>query len=651
MLAKKQTIILSICTILTIISFSCLKETSGLKQSDVEPLISQILKHHVQYKSLNDEIAKKAFNNLIRSLDPGKSYFYKKDIQKLSIYNDKIDDLIMKNDFKFISEIFTLYKKRFQEAMNLFSTLIENEFDFNRDESIIIDPDKLKFPDNISIMKERWRKNIKLQLLNYLPTVHSIEKAKAKLKKRYQLNSKRINEMDNRKKLTIIINSFSTALDPHTNYLAQEEHEDFMINAKLKFEGIGARLRSEDGFAIIESLIPGGAASKLAPQYVLKPNDKIIAVSQGEQEATDIIDMKLRDVVKLIRGKKGTEVRLTIIRQDPETQKQQRLIIPIIREKIKLEDSAAKSDLKIINNFKIGYLKLPSFYLDFETYSKSSSRDVKKLLKRLNKEKVNGIIIDLRGNLGGMLSEAVELTGHFIDQGPVVQIKDFRSKIKVEKDKNPGLVYNGPIVVLIDKFSASASEIFAGAIKDYKRGLVIGSSNSFGKGTVQNYSPLPQKKGAIKITTAIFYQPAGTSNQLHGIKPHMIVPDLSSIWDIGENKLPNPLQWKAIKKADYRPYKIYINQFIITRLKRLSNERMSASEKFTKLMAKIKKFKTRLKNKTISLKEETKTEQKQLTDLQKNIRKSKESKIIDFETDLFLKEAFAITADYIKTLN
>ena len=419
-------------------------------------------------------------------------------------HKNSIDDYVSTNDYSLIFQIQKIYKNRFHENLKIINDLINSEFDFNKDESIIIDSDKIDYSKTKEEMKERWRKNMKLQLLNQLSSDKDIKVAKEKLKKKYLLSQKRIDEINDEKMLAIFVNAFTTALDPHSNYLTQEEHEDFQISTNLKLEGIGVLLRTDDGFVTVESIMPGGPASKLPKELQLKPDDKIVAVAQNDGEPVDVIDMALRDVVSLIRGKKNTIVKLTILRQMSENDKQQRLIIPIVREEIKLEDKAAKSEIYPIkkdkSEIKIGYIQLPSFYMDFDAVNmndpnaKKSSNDMKIQINKLKSKGVNGMIIDLRGNPGGALNEAVDIVGMFIDEGPVVQILVGKNNVDVMEDKDPGVYYDGPIVVLIDKFSASASEIFAGAIKDYKRGIIIGPSNTFGKGSVQTYNVFAWEK-------------------------------------------------------------------------------------------------------------------------------------------------------------
>ncbi len=659
MAKKRYKVTITIFTMILFI-FGCFSRTDGLKQSDIKPLIAVFLSRHVQHHSFNDELSKKTLNNLISYIDPGKYYFYKKDVDHFLTYETKIDDLVESGKYTILFEIFDLYKKRFNENMTLFDELLKLDYDFNKDETIIVDSDKIEFASTKQDMRERWRKNIKLQLLNYLTAVNNISEAKDKLRKKYSLNKKRIAEIDENRMISVFINAFSTALDPHSNYLSQEEHEDFMISTKLKLEGIGVLLRSDDGFVIVESIIPGGAAAKLPAQFQLKPNDKIVAVAQHDDDPVDVIDMDLRDVVKLIRGKTGKIVRLTILRKDEVSNKQIRMIIPIAREEVKLEDRAAKSDVYTIKradrDMRIGYIKLPSFYLDFDAAqkndpsAKSSSTDVIKQINKLKNLGIDGMIIDLRGNPGGALTEAVNLAGLYIDQGPVVKIKDGNNNIESMNDEDPGVYYDGPLVVLIDRFSASASEIFAGAIKDYRRGIIIGPSNTFGKGSVQTYNPLPSKKGAVKITTALFYQPGGTSNQLNGIMPDITIPDISTVWDIGEYKMRYPLKWEKIPSGNFAPYRNYVNKAILSSLGNNSSARIAGSKDFIELNKKIASFEKIMNTKEISLKEEASIEKHKIKDMEKQIKRENNERLIDLENDLFLRESFNITSDYVELI-
>ncbi|HPD77774.1 MAG TPA: carboxy terminal-processing peptidase [Spirochaetota bacterium] len=642
----------SFVSILTVfIVFSCFKKSEGLKHSDVQYLIGQVLSVHAQYNELDDELSKRILSNYIDTLDYGKYYFYQSDISEFSKHEKHFDDYITIGDFRAVYEIFNVYKKRYDEAMEIFDELLKADYDFQVDETIITDRRNVPFAANKDDMRERWRKNIKLQLLNYISAGKDINEAKQKLQKKYQLAKKRLEEINNDKLMDIFLNSVTTALDPHTNYLSYEDSQDFDISMKLKLEGIGVRLRSEDGFVIVESIITGGAADKLPDELKLKPNDKIMAVAQGNGDPVDVIDMDLKDVVKLIRGEKGTKVTLTILRESVNGDKPQRLKVPIVREEIKLEDSEVKYSVHSMDrdghDFKIGYIKLPSFYKDDDS-GKSSSGDTKAAIENLKKGHVNLIVLDLRGNPGGRLDEAVEIAGLFIDEGPVLQVMNKNNPPRIYYDNDPAIYYSGPLVVLIDRFSASASEILAGALKDYRRALIIGASNTFGKGTVQSYSELRRNMGAIKITTHIFYQPGGTSNQLNGIAPDILVPDMSSIWDISEAESKYPLKWQRIDPATFKKYNM-LNESLVKSLKSISEKRTSAGE-YEELRKKIKEFSAKIKKKEISLREEADLSRKRDKEIEESIRQEHDKKIVDLKKDLFLREAFNLGIDYIERI-
>ncbi|HOP64464.1 MAG TPA: carboxy terminal-processing peptidase [Spirochaetota bacterium] len=632
-----------------VIVFSCFKKSEGLKQSDMQFLINQVLAVHAQYNTLDDNISKRIFSNYIDSLDYGKYYFYQSDMKAFSKHEKMFDDYIALGDYSAVHDIYKVYRQRYDESMAIFNELLKDKYDFTKDETIQTDREKVPFAANRKEMTERWRKNIKLQLLNYVSTGKSIKEAKKKLDKKYILAGKRMKEIDEGKLLEIFLNSVTTSLDPHTNYLSYEDSQDFAITMKLKLEGIGVRLRSEDGFVIVESIIAGGAADKLPEDLRLKPNDKIMAVSQGkgEGEAVDVIDMDLRDVVKLIRGEKGTPVTLTIHRESVNGDKSERKSVTIVREEIKLEDSEAKSSTHTMKaggkSYKIGYIKLPSFYKDDDS-GKSSSGDVRKLIAKLKKDSVNVMVVDLRGNPGGRLDEAVDIAGLFIAEGPVVQVMSKNNPPRIYYDNDPEVYYSGPLVLLIDRFSASASEILAGALKDYKRALIIGSSNTFGKGTVQSYNELHGNLGAIKITTHIFYQPGGGSNQLTGITPDVVVPDMSSIWEISEGESKYPLEWERIEPANFRKYR-FVNSSIVNSLKSVSKTRTSKG-KYAELRKKIAEYSAKLKNKTISLKEESEITRKKEKEMEESMRRDHDRQLIDLEKDLFLREALNLSVDY-----
>jgi carboxyl-terminal processing protease len=656
--------ILTVIVLFIIISFGCSARSEGLKQEDVETLINTFLAMHVSHNTFTDELSARTLDNMISMLDPWKMYFTKSDVDEFMKDRTKIDDYVKNGDFTFIFRIYSTYKKRFAERMNLFNELIKLDYDFTVDEYISVDREKIMFTDNLEEISDRWRKTIKLQLLSYVNSGKSLDDAKKKVIKRNELMQKDMKSLTNERILTNFVNAFGQALDPHTDYMDADEFDDFKISMNLKLEGIGATLRSEDGFTFIDSIMPGGPASKLPEAIKLMPNDKIIAVAQGNNEPEDIIDMPLRDAVKKIRGKKDTLVKLTILR---ETGKNggttSKLIIPIIRDKIVLENQAAKSELFETGDgpkkHRIGYIKLPTFYLDENAYSNEKnarrcSEDLLTEIKKMIGQNAEALIIDLRGNPGGSLPEAIRTASFFVKDGPVLQVKSHeRTQVEGDYDAKT-MAYDGPVVVLIDRMSASASEIFAGALKDYKRALIVGG-RSFGKGSVQNLIPLGGRSGAVKVTIQLFYQPSGNSNHLNGIAPDIAITDLPDILDIGENKLKYPLQWAPIKKVYYTTFgTTYLTPGIVSELLSRSQARTKSDKDFIELGKKLEQYKKKIAEMSINLKKDTVTSdaiadevEKQQKDKEKRER---DSRLIDTKNDILLREAFNITSDYIELL-
>jgi carboxyl-terminal processing protease len=383
-------------------------------------------------------------------------------------------------------------------------------------------------------------------------------------------------------------------------------------------------------------------------------NDKIIAVAQGDAAPEDIIDVPLRDAVSRIRGKKGTTVKLTIVRTDPKTKSERTIIIPVVRDDVVLEDSAIKHAIYEQKTGKkthtIGYIKFPTFYASFKNGQRFCSKDLFDSIKSLKASGVDSIVVDLRGNPGGALTEAIRTAGFFIKSGPVVQVK-YSENIDIHRDTDPAVYWDGPLVVLIDKLSASASEIFAGAIRDYNRGLIIGPSKTFGKGTVQDLRDLGGN-GAIKVTIQLFYQPSGTSNNMNGIEPNIYVPDLIQLYDYDESKMKFPLTWKPIPRADFKAYNTeYISPFIVSTLDRATRARRRNDPQFKTLEEKIEKYRKQVETKQVSLKKRVDGS----GDYEEEIEKrgdagEKEKAVFNLDKDLFLKEAFRITGDYVDAL-
>lgn len=654
---KNKFLTITALTITLLFSFSCISKSEGLNKADVKPLINLFFKAHVSENNFDDKISERAFTNFISALDPLKLYFSQSDINKLSKYKKQIDDLYTDGNYDFLNEITKLYRKRFDEKMDLVDNLLQNDYDFTIDEYLITDRETLSFTDNESENTDRWRKYIKFQLLNYINIGKDLEEAKEKVEKKYDVIKNDMDKYNDSDMYSAFVNAVAMSLDPHTGYMTPEENQDFKIQMELKLSGIGAVLRSEDGFVFVESVIPGGPVSRMTEENALKINDKIIAVAQDNDDPVDVIDIPLRDAVKLIRGKKGTVVKLTVIRTNPETNEQKHIVIPIVRDEIVLEQSALKYDsYKATNGKNIGYINLPSFYSSMGSTGKdgkSSAEDVKNALIELKKRKIDALVFDLRGNPGGSLPEAVKIAGYFIKSGPILQVKNSQ-QVQAYPDIDPAIYYDGPLVVLIDNFSASASEIFAGAMRDYKRALLIGSAPTFGKGSVQTYRDL-RTKGGLKVTIQIFYQPNGLSNNNVGIKPHIIIPAYSQVYDYSESKLKYSLDWTPVPKSEYYTYgKKYISPYSIAVLERNSQRRRKTDPDFIKLLSDINKYQDLYNSKKISLKKNSEEDIKKSKELQQKYESDRangnteEGPVFDLKEDPFLKESFNITSDYIK---
>lgn len=631
--------------------FGCGSRTQKLNQGDIEPLINRILSMHATQHSFNDEISERTLSVLLSYLDQSKLYFYQTDIDGFLTNKNKLDDFTEAGDYSFIFTIFDVFKKRFQERMAFFDNAVKMEHDFSADEYIQLDREKMPYCSTDSELNERWRIFVKYQLLNYMKAGKSLDEAREKLSKKYNTAKNENETFTQDKILSIYLNMFCMALDPHTNYLTPEEYQDFKISMELQLTGIGAVLRSEDGFVFVESIIAGGPASRLPEASALKVNDKIIAVAQEGEDAEEIIDVSINKAVSKIRGKKGTKVTLTVVRSDPDAKGEKTIIIPIIRDVVALKDKEIKYDIYTSPKGKIGYIKFPEFYAPIKDGNKYCSKDLYDALAELQKQKVRGIIIDLRGNPGGFLAEAIRAFGFFIKSGPVLQVKD-NEGIMVHKDEDPNIYYDGPLSILIDKGSASASEIFAGAVRDYGRGIILGSSRTFGKGTVQDLRPYNPTGGAVKVTIQIFYQPSGTSNNMNGIEPDVKIPDLTEVLDFDESKMKYPLEWQPIKKAEYRSVaNKYMTPLVVSKLRRNSAGRIKSDKDFIELSKKIVEYRALIETKNVSLKKSAKDDSVEEDFKKISEEKQKEKKVFNTDKDLFLREAFNVTEDYIEMLN
>ncbi len=515
--------------------------------------IQRILDHHYRSQKLNDQLSAKILSDYLEYLDPNHSIFTQTDLSEFAQYQDKIDDALQDGKLEIGFVVYQRYENRLREALNYSIELLKTKdsFDFTIDESLVIDRTEIDHPADENALRDLWRKKTKDEMISNMLADKTEEKARELLIKRYQNRVNMLDKINSNDVFEMFINTYTGTLDPHTRYFSPHESENFNINMSLQLQGIGARLSTEDEYTKIIELIAGGPAEKSG---LLHASDRIIGIAQGDDgEMVDVVGWRIDEVVTLIRGEKGTVVRLLIIPHNAIDDSATK-VVRLVRDTIKLEDSAAKKSVMELQQGdktrRIGVITLPSFYHSFNGQStRSSSDDVAKLIQELKQESVEGLIIDLRNNGGGSLEEVRRMVGFFIEKGPVVQTKQSNGDVAVLEDTDPSMLYDGPMAVMINRLSASASEIFAGAIKDYDRGVIIGNG-SYGKGTVQNVSDV-LFKGQIKLTTAMFYRISGASTQHKGVLPQITYPTLIDETLIGESALTNSMPWEQIDRAKY----------------------------------------------------------------------------------------------------
>lgn len=597
-------------------------------------IVNQLSKHHYRQQELNDSLSSRFLDEYLKTLDSSKNFFLLSDITEFEKYRKTFD-----NDFKAgkLENGFAIYNRfteRFVHRMDEVIAMLDNkdtEFNFDVEESITIDRKNESWPANKEAADKLWKQHIKANLLSSMLSGKSLEESKTTLRKRYANQLRRVKQQTAEEAFSVMMNSLTMLYDPHTNYLSPENSENFNISMSLSLQGIGAVLQSDEDYTKVMSLVPGGPADK---QGELKPNDKIVAIAQGTKgEFEDVVGWRLDEVVKKVRGEKDTIVRLEVIPANPTATGHK--VVTIKRETVKLEDQAAKKAVFNVNNgqqnFKIGVIDIPTFYMDFDAYNrrdpnyKSTTRDVYKLLEELRKENVDGVIVDLRENGGGSLPEAAMLTNLFIDPGPVVQIRQSDDTISRDYRATNPAVYRGPLVILTNHLSASASEIFAGAIQDYGRGLIIGST-TFGKGSVQTMMPIEKGEGDLKITQAKFYRVSGDSTQHRGVIPDMELPSLINAKEIGESSYDNALPWDQIHAAPHDTY--YSMNNLIPLLNPLHQERMKTDPDFIFLKQQAALYEEASNKKVVSLRLATrKQEQQQMEqrtlDMENQKRKAK----------------------------
>lgn len=642
------------------------------KHSIESQLVTTVLtRYHYNRVPLNDSLSALIFNRYLNQLDGGKNYFLKSDIDEFSKYKFELDDFLANSNIQFFFDVFNVYLKRVAERMDYINALLENEFDFTSDEYYILKRDSVDWAKDKNELNEDWRKRIKNDALLYKLNGKDWDFIKSTIQKRYKNITKYLFQYNSEDVFQLAMNAFAETIDPHTNYFSPITSDNFKIDMSLSLEGIGARLQVEDDFTKIVEVIPGGPADK---SKQLKADDKIIGVAQGEDgEFEDVIGWRVNDVVKLIRGEKGTVVRLLILPAGSDLNAKPKEV-KLVRDKVKLEDQAAKSSLLEIQNngknFKIGVINIPKFYSDFEAQrtgeeGKSTTKDVRKLISELQQKNIDGLIIDLRNDGGGSLTEAVELTGLFIKDGPVVQVRNSSNNVEVNKDPDPSVVYNGPLAVMVNRFSASASEIFAAAIQDYGRGIIIGE-NTYGKGTVQNLIDLNMftnrknmRLGQVKLTVAKFYRINGKSTQRLGVKPDIELPSYFLPEEFGESSEPSALPFDEINKLNYEQYGD-IQKFVPELVKR-HNQRTGNDPDFQYLIDQIKEYRESRNQTMVSLNEEVRRKQKEADEERKfqrenELRKKKGLKLLDKgeipddkldNTDYILNESAKILSDYI----
>jgi len=558
-------------------------------------LMKSLLKRHISYRQLDRELKERAVEVYLERLDPSKSLFLSDEVEQLRRRLMGAFFGMQNDECEILDELQAEATKRYARMEEEVRSFVSRE-DYALDPNVvlILDPSKRGRPQDEAGRRDLIERLVHFQISNYLESEMELAKAKEKLIHRYELMTKRSRELEPRDTYGNFLNSFASALDPHSNYYPPEAVEDFEIQMSLSLEGIGVALSSRDGYSVVERIIPGGATDKAG---ALEPGDKIIAVAQDGEDPVDIIDMSLRDVVAMIRGERGTRVHLTVLRKTDATE---RLDVAIVRDQVTIEDAAATLEFEEVEiggeKKKLAILDLPTFYGDPDPRKRQSGRDVRDLLRQVREAGADGLLLDLSRNGGGKLESSVEIAGLFIRQGGIVAVKNVFSDVQVLEDPDADIVYDGPIVVLTSRITASASEIVAGALKDYRRAVIVGDDHTFGKGTVQSFVHQPGRLGAIKVTTALFFRPGGTSTQHAGVAADIALPSLLSTDDFGERYEPYSLEGQSIppflgpeivrmstERKTWKP----ITEDLVAELARRSAARVEQSEAFDEIRAQL----------------------------------------------------------------
>ncbi|KEQ29281.1 peptidase S41 [Pedobacter antarcticus 4BY] len=613
-------------------------EQQGLVLKEIVTLIE-----NYNYKKipLNDSISSLILDKYVKSLDPYRSYFLASDIKDFEQFRFTLDDSFRAGDLSAPFYIFNVYSKRYNETLDYAMAQIKDKYDFNKNDTYVFDREKMPWVTSVSALNEIWKKRVKYELINLKIAGTTEAKNVETLTKRYQNLKSQSAKLNNQDVFQMVMDAFTETIDPHTNYFNPANAERFNEDMARSFEGIGARLQLENDILKIAEIIPGGPAFK---SKLLNTGDRIVAVAQATGDFEDIIGWRIESSVAKIKGPKGTKVRLKIIPVGQDMSSKP-VVIELTREKIIMEDQSAKKEVKTIQSdghtYKIGVISVPAFYADFKAANagdpnyKSTTRDVKLLLDTLKRiDKVDAIMMDLRANGGGSLVESIDLTGLFIDKGPVVQVKDLKGQIQVNSDENAGVAWSGPMGVMVDRLSASASEIFAGAIQDYGRGIIIGTQ-TYGKGTVQssinlnnllnpslvqrlamliqkssgaavkvngaNAAAAPPQLGQINLTMAKFYRVNGSSTQHKGVMPDIVLPSFYPLDKIGEDTEPSALAWDEIRQSNFIP--VADLSGLKPELIKRHDARMEKSLDYKALMDDIESMKKREQETSVTLNE------------------------------------------------
>jgi carboxyl-terminal processing protease len=586
---------------------------------------------HYTRQKLNEEVSKKFLLSYLELLDYSHLFFTQQDVDALNTkYGNSIAGDVLLGTLKPAYEIYALYTKRVDDRVAKIKELLKQPIDFKSNATVELNRQKAPWPKDEAEADQLWQGRITNELLQEHLSEHPIEPAPQVVNRRYDRLDRNVHEQDKDEQIKLFLDALAQAYDPHSEYLSKADMKNFSINMGLSLVGIGAMLRSEDGYAKIENLVPGGPAQL---DGRLKVGDRITAVAQGQADYVDVREMRLDKVVEMIRGKKGTRVRLLAIPSDA-TDPSRRKNVELVRDEIKLKDQEARADIIIKKDengdpIKLGWLTLPSFYADMDRHQKSTTRDVLALLKRLKKENIAGLVVDLRRNGGGSLEEALSLTGLFLKSGPIVQTKDYNGSIRISSDPDPGIAYSGPLIVLTSRQSASASEIFAAALQDYGRAVIVGDKNTFGKGTVQTILPIGRfasllgshsdEDGALKLTIQKFYRVAGGSTQLHGVASDIVLPSLSDLPEFGEGAFKNALAYDEVTKAKYTKWSDNHSLFV-DQLRGRSEERVKNDAEFHYVMEDIDRLRHKMDENRISLNEDSRKKELQDDKLRKEMR-------------------------------